>query len=193
MLPRARPRVPLQVRAPAAVPSQARPPRRPTRGPPLPPDGREGPASPKEVSGEETGTHLPGGGAAPGRAGKSELGGTELYPRHPQAPAVQGHNPGRSHQGAARENWALGSPVTRVPLNAPVCLFLLRGSSSGLHPRLIRTLEFAPGLLMFLRFVIASLFLYLTLPWCLPEDKGYLLFKSFCPCLYASPFLSLPP
>jgi hypothetical protein len=67
MLPR--PKSPLQVPAPAAVPSQARPPQRPTRGPPLPPpDGREGSGSPKEVSGEETGTHLPGGGAGPLRA-----------------------------------------------------------------------------------------------------------------------------
>ena len=140
------PESPLQVRAPAAVPSQARPPRRPTRGPPLPPDGREGPASPKEVSGEDTGTHLPGGGAAPGRAGKSELRGIELYPQHRLAVAVQGQHPGRSHQGAAGENWARDSPVSGVALDSPACLFL-RGSSSGLQLRLIRTrLTFCPSM-----------------------------------------------
>lgn len=131
-----RPESPLQVPAPAAVPSQARPPRRPTRGPPLPPDGREGPASPKEVSGEETGTHLPGGGAAPaelGSAGSARLGRSDST-RRPQPSRAEA--PAAATRGGASETWTRSSPVSRVPLDAPACLFL-RGSSSGLHLSLI--------------------------------------------------------
>lgn len=157
MLPRAGPRVPSRFGRPPRSPARPGRPGAPPAARPCRRTGGRDRLLLRKFQVRKQGHTFPGEGqAARGRAGKSELRGIELYPQHPQAVAVQGQNPGRSHQGAARENWARNSPVSRVPLDAPACLFL-RGSSSGLQLRrkVIRTrltfcpLSFVFGLLIF--------------------------------------------